>query len=254
MPSRLLRERITTSESLDALSAEAERLFYRLLVVSDDYGRFEAMSQIIIAKTFPRRVGEEGARAVTKASINAWLEELARANVIQLYTVKGREYGAFINWSEYNAIRNKNSKFPAPDDSCEDLQTIESKCKQMRPNTDSDTNANTETIKGASGGPLAVLAFLPETFQTAEMREACERYERHRKERRHPTWKASTIESNAKHWAKFEPGEVIEAIDMAIRGNWQGVFPENVRRKRKGDGGTVDTLNHNPFNGGSNAA
>lgn len=39
MPNRILKESITTSETLDSLSAEEERLFYRLLVICDDYGR-----------------------------------------------------------------------------------------------------------------------------------------------------------------------------------------------------------------------
>ena len=38
MPNRILKESICTSESLVGLSAEAEVLFYRLIVKADDFG------------------------------------------------------------------------------------------------------------------------------------------------------------------------------------------------------------------------
>ena len=40
MPSRILKESICTSESLAYLSAEAEVLFYRLIVKADDFGLY----------------------------------------------------------------------------------------------------------------------------------------------------------------------------------------------------------------------
>ena len=36
MPSRIIKESITTSESLSEVSADAERLFWRLVVKADD--------------------------------------------------------------------------------------------------------------------------------------------------------------------------------------------------------------------------
>lgn len=40
MPSRIIKESITTSESLSEVSAEAERLFWRLVVKADDFGLY----------------------------------------------------------------------------------------------------------------------------------------------------------------------------------------------------------------------
>ena len=37
MPSRIIKESITTSESLSEVSADAERLFWRLVVKADDF-------------------------------------------------------------------------------------------------------------------------------------------------------------------------------------------------------------------------
>jgi hypothetical protein len=43
MPNRILREFWLTSESIDALTAEGERFFARLRLVTDYRGRFEAL-------------------------------------------------------------------------------------------------------------------------------------------------------------------------------------------------------------------
>ncbi len=40
MPSRILKESICTSENLATISAEAEVLFYRLIVKADDFGLY----------------------------------------------------------------------------------------------------------------------------------------------------------------------------------------------------------------------
>lgn len=41
MPNRMIKESICTSETLAQLTPEEERLFYRLLVNADDFGRFD---------------------------------------------------------------------------------------------------------------------------------------------------------------------------------------------------------------------
>ena len=40
MPSRIIKETIIISESLTAISAEAERFFWRLVVKADDFGLY----------------------------------------------------------------------------------------------------------------------------------------------------------------------------------------------------------------------
>ena len=47
MPNRILKESICMSDSLALVSAEAERLFYRLIVKCDDYGVYYGHEQII---------------------------------------------------------------------------------------------------------------------------------------------------------------------------------------------------------------
>lgn len=109
MPDRIIRERVTTSPELDAISAEAERLFFRLMVKCDDYGRFEATPSVVLAQCFPRRAGYWQPDGVA-----AWLHELAAAGLIDVYVVERREYGALRTWSRHQRQRGSRPKFPLP--------------------------------------------------------------------------------------------------------------------------------------------
>ena len=57
MPSRILKESICTSESLAYLSAEAEVLFYRLIVKADDFGLYYGSPKILAAERTDRKEG-----------------------------------------------------------------------------------------------------------------------------------------------------------------------------------------------------
>ena len=87
MPNRIIKESITTSETLDQVGAEAERLFYRLIVVCDDYGRFDATPNIILGRCLPRKIGRIRDRDITR-----WLGELEDAGLIARYDSDGHPY------------------------------------------------------------------------------------------------------------------------------------------------------------------
>ena len=53
MPCRYIREEYLTSERVDLLDAKAERFYFRLFLVVDDYGRFEANEKLLKSKVFP---------------------------------------------------------------------------------------------------------------------------------------------------------------------------------------------------------
>jgi hypothetical protein len=109
MPSRIIRESARTSPTLDALSAEAERLFWRLITVADDHGRFDADPRVVLALAFPLKVGR-----LKPATVQRWLVELARADAILVYNVDGRAYGSFPAWAKHQRRPQSRSKFPAP--------------------------------------------------------------------------------------------------------------------------------------------
>ncbi|MBI4002756.1 MAG: hypothetical protein HY348_13365 [Nitrospira defluvii] len=122
MPSRIIHEKCRKSLSLNALSAEAERLFWRLTTAADDYGRFDADPRALLGDCFPYKI-----EIFKSAQVEKWRDELTVPHMpeepplIQLYTQKGRTYGHFVKWTDYQRDRSKERqppkpKFPAPEE------------------------------------------------------------------------------------------------------------------------------------------
>lgn len=111
MPNRFLKESICTSETLERLTAEEERFFYRLLVQCDDYGRFDGRSSVIMGRCFPLKL-ESG--TIHVSDIERWLSALSHAGLVTLYTVNGVRYLQVSTWEKHQQVRAIRSKFPDP--------------------------------------------------------------------------------------------------------------------------------------------
>lgn len=110
VPDRIIRERALTSPSLDRLSDGAERLFWRLVPVADDYGRFDANPAVVRSRSFPLRTDKRLRVSIVKL----WLGELIGVDAIRLYSVAGRQYGYFPSWFESQRHRDSKPKYPSP--------------------------------------------------------------------------------------------------------------------------------------------
>lgn len=108
MPNRLLKEGIVDSDRINALSADAEVTFYRLLVVADDLGRMDARIPILRARCFPLKDAPG-----LLIMIGDWLDELAAVGLISRYVVGGQPYLQIENWSQ--RVRSQG-KYPPPTD------------------------------------------------------------------------------------------------------------------------------------------
>ena len=107
MPNRLLKEGIVDSDKINNLSAQSEVFFYRLLVVSDDYGCMDARVSIMRARCFPLRDN------VTSDHINKWIQELKQQGLIITYEYDGQPYIQIKKWEQ--RVRSKG-KYPQPND------------------------------------------------------------------------------------------------------------------------------------------
>ena len=140
MPNRILKESICTSPTLETLSAEEERLFYRLMVQCDDYGRMDARLAVVRARCFPLLL-----RKIRERDVQHWLEALRKAGLLTIYTAEGGLYLQLSGWERHQQVRAKRSKYPAPPASNgTQPQSSAITCAQMSPYSGSESNPDPE--------------------------------------------------------------------------------------------------------------
>ena len=128
MPNRILKESICTSDSIDSLGWFDEVLFYRLIVNCDDYGRFDGRPAIIKNRLFPLKEN------LTAKTVAGAIEKLASAGLVTLYTFESKPYLYLPTWNHHQSVRAKYSKYPAPEDGCNNMKPSASNCNQMQSN------------------------------------------------------------------------------------------------------------------------
>jgi len=106
MPNRILRD-YTDSLAFDGMSADAERLWTRLLVKADDFGRYHADPRLVKAGCFPLL------DTLRTNELARWLDELSHRSLIFRYEAKGRSYLAIPRFRQ--RLRQETSKYPPPD-------------------------------------------------------------------------------------------------------------------------------------------
>lgn len=106
MPNRILRD-WTDSYTVEPLSSDAERLFSRLIMKADDYGRYHADPRLVRAGCFPLLVN------LRDTDVSRWLDENRAAGTILVYEVQGRQYLSIVDFRQ--RVRAAVSKFPPPD-------------------------------------------------------------------------------------------------------------------------------------------
>lgn len=134
MPTRYLKESITTSDTLAGLSAEGERFFYRLLVKVDDFGVYDARLAVLRAHCFSVMLD-----LVSEQDIARWLNELEQVGLARVYTVDGRPYVQILTMTKHNKPRADNSKYPSPPDAAGNggqMQAVADNCMQVPESAD----------------------------------------------------------------------------------------------------------------------
>ena len=108
MPNRILREGINSSVRVNQLSVEAEVFYRRLMSAVDDYGRTEALVELLLARLYPLKVLQ-----ISVSDLAEWIDECISAGLMTLYVVDSK---AFIELVDFNQQkRAKASKCPSPE-------------------------------------------------------------------------------------------------------------------------------------------
>lgn len=122
MPSRIVREGINSSRAVSSLSEEAQ-LFYRtLMLVVDDYGRFEVDLDVIRASCFPRQLDRWPPGRI-ETCLNCAVQTLTDDGtpLIQRYRVASKEY---LQINNFNQRVQSKPKFPGPPETVNDSRTV----------------------------------------------------------------------------------------------------------------------------------
>jgi hypothetical protein len=123
MPNRMLRD-WTDSLKLEKIPATAERLFVRIIMKADDYGRFHADPRLVRAACFP--LEDCGTKAVESD-----LQELAKRGLIYVYTVEERDYLAVVNYGQ--RLKQSRPKFPPEDGSDDEWKPTSGNFRELPP-------------------------------------------------------------------------------------------------------------------------
>jgi hypothetical protein len=104
MPTRILREGILTSETVNRLSIGAELFYRKLMSVVDDYGRYHAHLKLLHANVCIHRWHQ-----VSQEDVAAYLKECVDLGLIELYNDNKT-----LEIKKFDQRRRSPSKFPKP--------------------------------------------------------------------------------------------------------------------------------------------
>ena len=110
MPSRILREKLVTSETLATLEPDVQDRLHRYFLAADDFGCFRVQPAVIHGLVWPLRP------EMTDERILADLNAYESIDTLRYFDVDGKRYAFFVNWYEHNrkARPDAKRKTPAP--------------------------------------------------------------------------------------------------------------------------------------------
>ena len=238
MPSRILKESICSSDSINELTPFEETFFYRLIVNCDDYGRFDARPAILKARLFPLK------DRVTLKNVEDALVKLAEVGCVKLYRVDSKPFLYLPAWEVHQNVRAKKSRYPEPtsenvvqadegekkasENICMQMNTDVYKCSR-NPNPNPNPNPNTES-ESYSGD--------------ARVDAALEEYKKFRKEmKRALTDRAMQLAvKKLENLAGDDADKKIAIIEQSIVNGWVGLFPLKEGQAGKQNAGRYDDL------------
>ena len=114
MPTRMIREGIIDSRPFHELTDSAQLFYFKLLLLVDDYGRYEADADLLRSKLFWRSLDRW-----PLSRVSAVLADVSTVRtddgheLVTLYRVNGKSYLQVNNFNQ--RLRAKHSRCPSPD-------------------------------------------------------------------------------------------------------------------------------------------
>jgi len=131
MPNRILRAKLRQSQRWNKCTEAAQNFYVRLLMLVDDYGRYEANPVLLANEAYP--YGDPETNPILPPAITERLGVLAEHDLLLLYEVEGKPYLQFTRW--HDRPRAANSFYPGPETTnAKQLPVVcTSSAKRLRP-------------------------------------------------------------------------------------------------------------------------
>jgi hypothetical protein len=211
MPTRILREGIITSESVNKLTDRSEVLYRRLFSVVDDYGRYYAHPSLIRAACYPLKLDD-----VSEANVKQMLSEIVAVDGEPLIFIYGG--GKYVQLNKFRQQTRSPSKFPEPHPDellikCK--ADVNQMCSESESESESKTNAKTVAVE-----------VIPDGLNTEAFKEAWGRWHEHLKSKRKPATPHAR-ELQLKKLSSIGETRAVAALNFSIEKNWQGIYEES---------------------------
>jgi hypothetical protein len=228
MPTRILREGIITSKSVNDLSDGAEKFYRRVMSICDDYGRYYSHAGLLRAACYPRQLDR-----VSDEHVTGFLAECVAVGLIFTYGE-----GEYIQIVKFNQQCRSKSKFPEPTENellnicvanANHLQAGSYKPRLGSTTTPSTTPTPTPTPTPNANPKVQKIAFgqveFPESLKTPKFQQTWELWVKHLTEKRSKTT-PSAFKIQIARCVEWGEQQAVAAILYSIEHNWQGIFEE----------------------------
>lgn len=225
MPSRMIRD-WTDSDPFDGLSANAERLFVRLIMKADDYGRFHAESRRVKAACFPLMLD------LRPSDVDGWLNELEARRLIWRYEVGSAKYLAIPKFGQ--RLRKSKARFAQPEGEPDNWRPPETRgelaassgksrqvaasCGEFPPEEEVEVEEKKKEKRKAAD------AAIPSRLQVPKFMDAWKEWLAFRAKRKSMSYEAATKQLAT--LAEYGVDVAVKAINASIASDWQGLFPD----------------------------
>lgn len=230
MGNRILKESICTSDTVDQMTWFEECFFTRLLTACDDFGRMDARPAILKSRLFPLK------ERLSLRDIQSALDKMADIGCVITYECDGKPYLYLPSWEVHQQIRARKSKYPAPDEACNQLISDDIRCNQLIsddinccPNPiqsnpiQSESESKSESKKARASAGSVFRAYAGED---TELLQALLDFEEMRRKSRKPlTDKARRLILADLEKLSRDKTVQKEILDQSVKRGWMGVFP-----------------------------
>lgn len=229
MANRIIKDSIWSSQNFNDLSVYAERHFYRILMLADDYGCFESTPAVVRGICYPLQ------ESIRRTDVEKWQQELRDKNIIATWNDDGREYSVFVSFDKHNSkyavtedgkpTRNRRKTPEPPNDLiCQSLpvQASSSQTGAKLLNTNPNTNHNPNTNQKDAPVGAAETFVLPEWINPDKWDAFMEVRKKKKAAQTDYAKKLIINELTRLRAAGDDPNQVLE---KSIINSWKDVYP-----------------------------